>query len=98
MSDRDKHTPPPSVSAEDIFGTYSNEVNPFGDPNLRDVFIWHKKYEKELAEGKRSHIPTQREIESERASRVLLIASVKRRQQARDVERRERMRLRAEEE
>lgn len=64
---------------------------------MRDVFIWHKKYEKELAEGKRPHIPTQREIESERASRVLLIASVKRRQQARDVERRERMRLRAEE-
>ena len=87
----------PVISDFDIFGSYTNENNPFGDPALRDVFVWHKKYEKELAQGKRTHIPSTKEVEAERASRVLQIASVKRRQAARDAERRERMRLRAEE-
>ncbi len=82
----------------DIFGSYSNESNPFGDPSLQEVFVWHKKYEKELAEGKRTHIPSTAEIEAERLSRAAEIAAVKHRQLGREAERRERMRLRAEEE
>lgn len=28
-------------------GRYTNDINPFGDPNLTEQFVWGKKKEKE---------------------------------------------------
>lgn len=30
---------------------YTNEDNPFGDNNITERFVWHKKLEKQISEG-----------------------------------------------
>lgn len=35
---------------KELFG-YTNEANPFNDPNLTKAFVWKKKYDKEKATG-----------------------------------------------
>lgn len=30
---------------------YTDEANPFGDPNFSKPFVWGKKIEKQIAEG-----------------------------------------------
>ena len=37
-------------AANSLFG-YSNEENPFGDGNLTKMFVWKKKFEKEIEAG-----------------------------------------------
>ncbi|OWM63287.1 hypothetical protein CDL15_Pgr022032 [Punica granatum] len=34
-----------------IVGGYSNASNPFGDPNLSEIFVWKKKIEWDVAQG-----------------------------------------------
>jgi len=30
---------------------YTNDSNPFGDTNLTERFVWHKKLEKQITDG-----------------------------------------------
>lgn len=41
---------------------YSNDINPFGDSSLLKPFVWGKKQEKELKEGKPKSDPEQERL------------------------------------
>ena len=87
----------PEVPPSTGLGVYTNEDNPFGDSRLDEVFVWVKKYEREIAMGQRTRMPTEAELIRERDSLMHEVAAVHARQQAREREREERDRLRAEE-
>jgi hypothetical protein len=71
---------------------YSNEINPFGDPNLLKPFVWGKKQEKDVREGRGAADP-----EAERLRLMMDIERVRRRREEREKELEEMERLRTEE-
>ena len=40
------------AKAKNLFGGYSNEDNPFGDPNLHQAFVWKKKRERPMTKDR----------------------------------------------
>lgn len=74
-----------------MFG-YSNDINPFGDSNLLQPFVWGKKKEKDKREGKSTTDP-----EEERLKLMSDIEKVRKRRQDRERELEEMERLRTEE-
>jgi hypothetical protein len=51
------HSPPRATvcvcaqESEGLDAGYTNDSNPFGDTNLTERFVWHKKLEKQITEG-----------------------------------------------
>jgi hypothetical protein len=74
-----------------VFG-YSNDINPFGDSNLLQPFVWGKKQDKEKKEGKVALDP-----EEERLKLMSDIEKVRKRREDRELEVEEMERLRTEE-
>lgn len=72
---------------------YSNEVNPFGDSNLLQPFVWGKKQEKDAREGR----DTTKETEALRLKTMEEIDRVRKRREDREREVEEMERLRTEE-
>jgi hypothetical protein len=73
---------------------YSNEVNPFGDSNLLQPFVWGKKVTKERSEGKKV---SESDAEANRLKLMQDIDRVRKRREEREKELEEMERLRAEE-
>lgn len=71
---------------------YSNDINPFGDSNLLKPFVWGKKQDKEMKEGKSVADP-----DEERLRLMADIERVRKRRHDREVEVEEMERLRTEE-
>ena len=87
---------------------YDDEENPFGDTNLSQAFVWHKKIEKQLNEGvdtqafsaeevKEKHDNRLREIEQVKKRRLERDRELAQRQEEMDVLQRERLQAEAEE-
>jgi len=71
---------------EELLGGYTNEVNPFGDTNLTEKFVWKLKREKEIESGLN---PDELDHEREKQRRLELkreIAKVKERREKREIE------------
>jgi hypothetical protein len=60
---------------------YSNDVNPFGDSNLLQPFVWGKKREKDKKEGKKDE-----DKEEKRLKLMDEIYAVRKRRQDREME------------
>mmetsp|Transcript_7973 Transcript_7973/g.13232 ORF Transcript_7973/g.13232 Transcript_7973/m.13232 type:complete len:534 (-) Transcript_7973:135-1736(-) len=80
---------------------YSNEVNPFGDSNLMQPFVWGKKKEKEKYEGSSSTGSSDKrrngDEERKRTELISEIEKVRKRRKDREAEVEEMQRLRDEE-
>uniref|UniRef100_A0ACD5X8T6 Uncharacterized protein n=1 Tax=Avena sativa TaxID=4498 RepID=A0ACD5X8T6_AVESA len=64
---------------------YSNDSNPFGDPNLTENFVWRKKIERAVTEGQPVDISVKTEKKRQR-ERMAEIEKVKKRREERAVE------------
>eukprot|EP00249_Psilotum_nudum_P018086 c26632_g1_i1 orf=477-2498(-) len=65
---------------------YSNDNNPFGDPNLTEKFVWRKKIERDLVNGV---LPTEVSLKGEKKrqkERMAEIEKVKKRREERAIE------------
>ena len=71
---------------------YSNEVNPFGDSNLLEPFVWGKKLEKAKKQGRREPSAEEKQVQL-----MQDIDRARRRREEKDRAREEMERLRAEE-
>lgn len=80
----------------EMFG-YTADNNPFGDANLTETFVWKKKIQKEVDTGVRTSAPTKTEQRAARDALVDEIERAKARRIAREKEKEEMERLRAEE-
>jgi len=72
---------------------YSNETNPFGDSNLLQPFVWGKKQEKDVREGR----DTGKDTEVQRLKTMEEIERARKRREDREKEKEEMERLRTEE-
>eukprot|EP00596_Hydrurales_sp_CCMP1899_P002114 CAMPEP_0119042838 /NCGR_PEP_ID=MMETSP1177-20130426/16195_1 /TAXON_ID=2985 /ORGANISM="Ochromonas sp, Strain CCMP1899" /LENGTH=482 /DNA_ID=CAMNT_0007009875 /DNA_START=99 /DNA_END=1544 /DNA_ORIENTATION=- len=72
---------------------YSNDINPFGDSNLLQPFVWGKKVTKDKSEGKKEEVDT----EAHRLKLMHDIDRVRKRREERENELEEMERLRDEE-
>jgi len=79
-----------------LFG-YTAESNPFGDPNVTQLFTWKKKQERDVALGKSSGLPSKEESLRKREELVSEVERAKERRAAREKAREEMERLKAEE-
>jgi len=82
---------------EKLYFGYTNHNNPFGDANLTTAFVWHKKVEKEIKDGKRVAAPTKVEQKRKRIKLIKEIESVQKRRDQREKEKEEMERLKEEE-
>ena len=73
---------------------YSNETNPFGDSNLLQPFVWGKKQEKDLREGRGD---SGKDAEVQRLKTMEEIERARKRREDREKEKEEMERLRTEE-
>ncbi|KAK1643361.1 hypothetical protein QYE76_061166 [Lolium multiflorum] len=64
---------------------YSNDSNPFGDPNLTENFVWRKKIERAVTEGQTVDISVKTEKKKMR-DRMAEIEKVKKRREERAIE------------
>ncbi|KQK12656.1 cactin [Brachypodium distachyon] len=64
---------------------YSNDSNPFGDPNLTENFVWRKKIERAVTEGEKVDISVKSEKKRQR-ERMAEIEKVKKRREERAIE------------
>ena len=65
---------------------YDDEENPFGDTNLSQAFVWHKKIEKQLNEGVDTQAFSAEEVKEKHDNRLREIEQVKKRRLERDRE------------
>ena len=79
-----------------LFG-YTSEVNPFGDSNVTQQFVWKKKIERDMASGTMSRPPTAAEAAAKRDELLSEVEAAKERRRRREAEKEEMERLRAEE-
>ncbi|KAK3278867.1 hypothetical protein CYMTET_13223 [Cymbomonas tetramitiformis] len=73
------------LQSETIAG-YSNESNPFGDTNLTERFVWHKKLEKQINDGMDIKELGLRAERKRQENRMKEIQSVKKRREERELE------------
>eukprot|EP00940_MAST-03C_sp_MAST-3C-sp2_P000219 g219.t1 len=73
---------------------YTNQNNPFGDAQLSKPFTWHKKNQKDVADGTRSRAPTLAEQRKMRDANIEEIKKVQKRREAREKEKEEQEELR----
>jgi len=66
---------------------YTNDDNPFGDANITDRFVWGKKIEKEIEQGKSVRELAARAEQKRQNERIEEIEKVKRRREQREAER-----------
>ncbi|KAL5219368.1 hypothetical protein ABZP36_020052 [Zizania latifolia] len=64
---------------------YSNDSNPFGDPNLTENFVWRKKIERDVSQGQKVDISVKSEKKKQR-ERMAEIEKVKKRREERAIE------------
>ncbi|XP_020096133.1 cactin [Ananas comosus] len=64
---------------------YSNDSNPFGDANLTEKFVWRKKIERDVAQGRPVDISVKSEKKRQR-ERMAEIEKVKKRREERAIE------------
>ncbi|XP_048532180.1 cactin-like [Triticum urartu] len=64
---------------------YSNDSNPFGDPNLTENFVWRKKIDRAVTEGQKVDISVKAEKKRQR-ERMAEIEKVKKRREERAIE------------
>ncbi|KAJ4746211.1 Cactin [Rhynchospora pubera] len=64
---------------------YSNDSNPFGDPNLTERFVWRKKIEREVVQGHDLEISVKAEKKKQK-ERMAEIEKVKKRREERAIE------------
>uniref|UniRef100_A0A0E0KKA3 Splicing factor Cactin n=1 Tax=Oryza punctata TaxID=4537 RepID=A0A0E0KKA3_ORYPU len=64
---------------------YSNDSNPFGDPNLTEKFVWRKKIERDVSQGQKVDISVKGEKKKQR-ERMAEIEKVKKRREERAIE------------
>jgi len=69
---------------KELFG-YTNEANPFNDPNLTKAFVWKKKFDKEGAAGKKQNL-TKSQLKEKQVKLHHEIEKVKERRAAREIE------------
>lgn len=68
-----------------VVSGYSNDSNPFGDSNLGEKFVWRKKIERDVAQGKPLDISVKSEKKRQR-ERMAEIEKVKKRREERAIE------------
>ncbi|PUZ36548.1 hypothetical protein GQ55_9G047000 [Panicum hallii var. hallii] len=64
---------------------YSNDSNPFGDPNLTEKFVWRKKIERDVSQGQKVDISVKSEKKRQQ-ERMAEIEKVKKRREERAIE------------
>ncbi|KAG0466213.1 hypothetical protein HPP92_017793 [Vanilla planifolia] len=64
---------------------YSNDSNPFGDPNLTEKFVWRKKIERDISQGVAVDMSISAEKKRQR-ERMAEIEKVKKRREERAIE------------
>ncbi|RLN43174.1 uncharacterized protein C2845_PM01G23360 [Panicum miliaceum] len=64
---------------------YSNDSNPFGDPNLTENFVWRKKIERDVSQGQKVDISVKSE-KKRQLERMAEIEKVKKRREERAIE------------
>ncbi|XP_062214301.1 splicing factor Cactin-like [Phragmites australis] len=64
---------------------YSNDSNPFGDPNLTENFVWRKKIERDVSQGQKVDISVKAEKKKQQG-RMAEIEKVKKRREERAIE------------
>ncbi|KAL6894268.1 hypothetical protein ACP4OV_008366 [Aristida adscensionis] len=64
---------------------YSNDSNPFGDPNLTETFVWRKKIERDVTQGQKVDISVKAEKKKQK-ERMAEIEKVKKRREERAIE------------
>ncbi|PAN44506.1 hypothetical protein PAHAL_9G048700 [Panicum hallii] len=64
---------------------YSNDSNPFGDPNLTEKFVWRKKIERDVSQGQKVDISVKSE-KKRQLERMAEIEKVKKRREERAIE------------
>ncbi|KAK3149043.1 hypothetical protein QOZ80_3AG0212200 [Eleusine coracana subsp. coracana] len=64
---------------------YSNDSNPFGDPNLTENFVWRKKIERDVSQGQKVDISVKSEKKKQQ-ERMAEIEKVKKRREERAIE------------
>ncbi|EER93274.1 cactin [Sorghum bicolor] len=64
---------------------YSNDSNPFGDPNLTEKFVWRKKIERDVSQGQKVDISVKSEKKKQQ-ERMAEIEKVKKRREERAIE------------
>ncbi|XP_062212706.1 splicing factor Cactin-like [Phragmites australis] len=64
---------------------YSNDSNPFGDPNLTENFVWRKKIERDVSQGQKVDISVKAE-KKKQLERMAEIEKVKKRREERAIE------------
>ncbi|KAJ1293182.1 hypothetical protein BS78_01G048300 [Paspalum vaginatum] len=64
---------------------YSNDSNPFGDPNLTENFVWRKKIERDVSQGQKVDISVKSEKKRQQ-ERMAEIEKVKKRREERAIE------------
>ncbi len=77
---------------------YSNDNNPFRDKNLTKMFIWKKKYEKEIGEGKDPRTLTRENMQKRQMELQAEIEDLKERRKNREQETLELEQMREEQE
>ena len=65
---------------------YDDEENPFGDENLSQAFVWHKKIEKQLEGGATERAFSAEEVRQRHEERLKEIEQVKKRRVEREKE------------
>ena len=65
---------------------YEDEENPFGDTNLSQAFVWHKKIEKQIHQGTSEKAFSADEVKGKHEDRLKEIEQVKKRRLERDRE------------
>lgn len=64
---------------------YSNDSNPFGDPNLGETFVWRKKIERDVVQGRPLDLSVKAEKKRQK-ERMAEIEKVKKRREERAIE------------
>jgi len=65
---------------------YEDEENPFGDENLSQAFVWHKKIEKQLEDGVTENAFSAEQVKEKHEERLREIEQVKKRREEREKE------------
>jgi len=73
---------------------YTNQDNPFGDQQLSKPFVWHKKHQRDIRDGKATRAPTQAEQRQNRDKNIQEIKKVQKRREAREQDKLEQEELR----
>jgi hypothetical protein len=75
--------PPGGARIAAQFG-YTADNNPFGDPNVTQLFVWHKKNEKDIAQGRATAAPSREEALRQREEMAAEIERAKARRRKRE--------------